>query len=78
MNWFIGIAAYVIIWWTVIFTVLPFGVRLSEEGDLGRAAGAPANPRLALKALVTTGISCVLWLAFYWAVNADLINFRGP
>ena len=78
MNWLIGIAAYVIIWWTVIFTVLPFGVRPSKEGDLGHAAGAPANPRLGLKALVTTGISCVLWLALYWAVNADLVNFRSP
>ena len=38
MNWFIGIVAYVVIWWIVIFAVLPFGVSLSDEGDPGHAA----------------------------------------
>ena len=77
MSWPIAIAAYVVIWWVVIFAVLPFGVRASEEGDLGHAAGAPANPRLGLKALVTTGIASVLWLLLYWAVTSGLMNFRG-
>jgi len=77
MSWPIGIAAYVVIWWVVIFAVLPFGVRASEEGDPGHAAGAPAQPHLLVKALVTTGIATVLWLALYWAVQHDLMNFRG-
>ncbi len=46
MNWFIGIATYVVIWWLVIFTVLPFGVKPAEEGDPGHDAGAPRHPRL--------------------------------
>jgi len=77
MNWFIGIAAYVVIWWLVIFTVLPFGARRPEEPEPGHDAGAPANPRLRLKAAVTTLVAGVLWLALYWMVNADLVNFRG-
>ncbi len=77
MNWFFGIATYVILWWLVIFTVLPFGVRHAEEGDMGHAAGAPANPHLALKAAVTSVVAMVLWLLAYWAVSAGLLNFRG-
>lgn len=78
MNWFIGIAAYVIIWWIVIFIALPFGVRRVDEPETGHDAGAPQNPRLKLKAAVTTVVAGLLWLALYWAVNADLVDFRGP
>jgi len=77
MNWFIGIAAYVVIWWIVIFAVLPFGVRRSETPEPGHDAGAPADPRLKLKAAVTTVVAGLLWLVLYWMVNADLVNFRG-
>ena len=77
MTWPIGIATYVVIWWIAIFAVLPWGVRPSEKGDLGHAAGAPANPRLLLKAAVTSVVAGVLWLIVYWAVNADLISFRS-
>jgi predicted secreted protein len=77
MPWPIGVAAYVVIWWVVIFAVLPFGVRAADENDLGHAAGAPANPNLPLKALITTAIASVIWLLFYWAVSAGLMDFRG-
>jgi predicted secreted protein len=76
MPWPLGIATYVIIWWIVIFAVLPFGVRPSPEDDPGHAAGAPANPRLPLKAAVTTVVAAIIWLLVYWAVDAGLVNFR--
>jgi predicted secreted protein len=78
MSWPIGIAAYVVIWWLVIFAVLPFGVRPSAEGEPGHDAGAPANPRLKLKAAITTGVAAIIWLLVYWAVESDLVDFRGP
>lgn len=78
MGWVVGIATYVVIWWLVIFAVLPFGIQPAEEGDPGHAAGAPARPRLGLKALVTTGIATAIWLFVYWAVSVGLVNFRGP
>ena len=78
MGWVPGIVVYVLIWWIVIFAVLPFGVRPVEEGDVGHAAGAPRNPRLLLKAAVTTVISAVIWLGVNWAISVGLVNFRGP
>ena len=77
MGWTFGIATYVIIWWLVIFAVLPFGVRQAEEGDPGHDAGAPANPHLKLKFAATTVIAGVIWLLAEWAVRAGLFDFRG-
>lgn len=77
MGWFTGAMVYVVIWWVVIFAVLPWGVRPAEEGDLGHDAGAPANPRLWLKAGVTTLVAAVIWLIVYAVIRSDLISFRG-
>ena len=77
MNWFVGIATYIVLWWLAIFAVLPWGVKPAPKDDPGHAAGAPANPRLGLKAAVTSVVAAVLWLVVYWAVNADLISFRS-
>lgn len=78
MTWVQGVVAYVIIWWLVIFAVLPFGVRPATRDDIGHAAGAPANPRLWLKAGVTTLVATAVWLGFYAVVASDLIPLREP
>ncbi|MGE5202407.1 MAG: DUF1467 family protein [Acidobacteriota bacterium] len=75
MNWFTGIAAYVVIWWIVIFAMLPIGVRPAED-EMGGRAGAPANPRLRAKAIATTLISAVLWGILYWITTSDIWSFR--
>ena len=33
MNWFTGVVLYALIWWTVLFAVLPFGTRPEPEAD---------------------------------------------
>jgi predicted secreted protein len=60
----LGIALFITIWWTVLFAVLPFGVRSQhEEGAVvsGTDPGAPVRPRLLVKALWTTLISGVIF-----------------
>ena len=75
MNWFTGILVYVIVWWVVLFMVLPWGVRRVENPDEGHEAGAPANPMILRKALITSGIAAVLWVAFFFALEKDLLPF---
>ena len=79
MNVASGIAIYFVIWWTVLFTVLPFGVRnASEAGEAvqqGNEAGAPIVHGLVKKALITTVISAVVFAAIYWAlVNRNVLG----
>ena len=31
MGWILGLAFYFIIWWTLLFAILPFGVRSQQE-----------------------------------------------
>jgi predicted secreted protein len=76
-TWVGGIAIYVVIWWTVIFAVLPFGVHPISAEDVakGHAAGAPRQPRVLFKAAVTSVVAAVIWLIFYWVIEAGAIRF---
>jgi len=77
MTFTTGLIVFAIVWWLVLFTVLPWGVRREERPEPGHEPGAPANPRIWLKAGITTLIAGVIWGLIYWAIAADLIHF-GP
>ncbi len=77
MTWFTGVVVYVLVWWVTIFAVLPLWVTPSEPDDPGFAAGAPQQPRLARKALVTTAVATVIWLIIYAVVRSPWFSFRG-
>ncbi len=77
MNPFSGAVVFIIIWWCVFFTVLPWGVETPDEPEPGHATSAPLRPRLGLKAAVTTGIAVVLWGIAFWVIESDLVSFRG-
>ncbi len=78
MTWYTGLFVFVIIWWLVLFTVLPWGVRQPEADEIepGQMAGAPHKPHLLRKLLVTTAIAAVLWAGAYHLITSDLISFR--
>jgi predicted secreted protein len=72
-----GIAVYVIIWWTVLFAVLPIGVRTqAEDGHVvpGTPESAPAAPRFLLVILLTTLISSAVFAAAWAAVRYGLVD----
>jgi len=57
-----AIAIYFLIWWIVLFAVLPWGVRAQGEGGApGTDPGAPTVPRLRAKLLWTTLVASVVW-----------------
>jgi predicted secreted protein len=59
-------AIFLTIWFTVLFAVLPFGVRSQHEsGDFvaGTDPGAPVAPRILAKTIWTTLISAVVFAA---------------
>ncbi|MCG8622107.1 MAG: DUF1467 family protein [Proteobacteria bacterium] len=72
MDWVSGIVAYILIWWLVLFTVLPFGNQAIGDHDhkRGHASSAPIKPRIWQKLVITSAISFVLWLLV--ALTADI------
>jgi len=77
MSWFTGVMAYTIIWWTVLFAVLPWGNRPPENPETGHATSAPAKPRLLIKFGVTTIVATMIFLMFVWLLESDLISLRN-
>lgn len=78
MNVASGIVVYTIVWWVVIFCVLPIGVKSAAESHRGHDSGAPVNPRMGFKIILTTIISTVVFLCIYAIIVSDLISFREP
>jgi len=62
-----SLAIYFVLWWIVLFAVLPWGVRSqAEAGDVtpGTDPGAPVIPSLGKKAIWTTIVATVIFAAF--------------
>jgi predicted secreted protein len=80
-----AIALYFVIWWTVLFAVLPFGVRTQDEaGEIvpGTPESAPAHIRLLRIVLINTAVAAVVFLfvvsLFYFRViDMDEMLSRG-
>ena len=77
MSLAFAISIYVIIWWTVLFAMLPIGVRTqAEEGDVapGTPESAPHMPRLLPKMVATTVVSSVIFAAVYVIIVHHVIT----
>lgn len=85
MSLTLGLALYFVIWWTVLFAVLPVGLRTQqEEGEVvpGTPASAPARPRLLriflINTLVATVVFAMVWAAIaYKLVTIEVIEVPG-
>jgi predicted secreted protein len=82
MGTTLGVAIYVVIWWTVLFAVLPIGVRTQgEEGEVvpGTPASAPVSPRLLRVLALTTLLAALLFAAFLVAIRygTDVLQRLG-
>ena len=73
MSLLTWIGTYVILWWLVLFTMLPIGVRSQEEAAEGRALGtepgAPVRHGMLVKAGRTTLISGLIFAVIYIAFD---------
>lgn len=78
MNWYNGLIAYILIWFAMLFMVLPVGVRTAAEAgealEPGQATSAPVRPRILLKLAITSGLALAGWGIYYWIYQTDLFG----
>lgn len=76
MTVFTGIMVYLVVWWMIWFTVLPWGNRAPDQPEQGHADSAPEKPRLGTKAVITSLVAALVWGILYLLIDSDLISFR--
>ncbi|MDE2515044.1 MAG: DUF1467 family protein [Rhodospirillales bacterium] len=77
MGWFLGCVVFALIWWTVLFAVLPIGIRpVAEPDTLTGWRGAPAAPRFWRVVLLTTLIAAVIWTGCDIVISSPWLSFR--
>ncbi len=63
---------YLLVWWVMLFTVLPLGVERNADAAKGHDAGAPVNPMLKKKIILNSALSAVIvaviWLLVYFHI----------
>jgi len=78
MPGFTAFVLFALIWWTVLFAVLPFGTRPLPDADAATGwRGAPERPLILRKMVATTVISAVLWAVAMVVIRSDWWSFRG-
>jgi predicted secreted protein len=76
MGWVSGVFIYVLIWFVVLFTVLPWGVKVPENPEPGHAPSAPINPRIGVKLVATSLVSVIVWAIVWYVMHSGWISFR--
>ena len=71
-----GIVVYILLWWWVLFMVLPFGAKAPEDIEKGHATSAPAKPNLVRKMIITSLIAAVLWFGVNAVISSGIFTFR--
>ena len=79
MPWTAALAIYFVLWWVVLFAVLPWGIR--SQGEAGEVApgsdpGAPAIPKLGAKLAWTTIVSAAVFSLVYAAYVTRLVTLE--
>ncbi|MEZ5932404.1 MAG: DUF1467 family protein [Alphaproteobacteria bacterium] len=76
MDLFTSGVTFLIVWWLILFMVLPFGAAPPDEVSEGHASSAPAKPRLLLKLLITTVLAIGATVLIHWFLQSGLVELR--
>lgn len=75
-GWVTGVFVYIVVWWVVLFAVLPWGVRTPDNPEPGMASSAPVEPRILRKFVATSIVALLVWLVIYAIAQSGLVSFR--
>lgn len=74
-----ALVLYSVLWFLTFLIVLP--IRLKTQGDVGDIvpgthAGAPHEPQLKKRALITTAVAAVLWVIIAYIIISGTVTVR--
>ena len=76
-----GLVVFTLIWWVLLFTMLPIGVTSQQEdGDVvaGSEPGAPTRTNLAKKLWWTTALTSVIWIGYFVLMHSGVLAQLTP
>jgi len=81
MGWISTSGIFVLIWWTVLFAVLPLWVKKPENHVPGTSSGAPEQHYMGRKIAITTVVALALTgliyaLVYYGVLSFDFVHSR--
>ena len=77
MDWFTAGVVFMLVWWTLLFAILPLWTRPQSEADeMTGWRGVPERPMMLRKVLVTTAVSIVVWGVIMVVIASPYLSFR--
>ena len=78
MDLVFSVSVYLVIWWVVLFTILPLGVKSHHEAGVevpgGGDPASPVDPKLKQKFLTTTWVSAIVFAIGYAVYALHIIH----
>ncbi|MCO4826340.1 MAG: DUF1467 family protein [Amylibacter sp.] len=75
-----AIVLFAVVWFMVLFIVLPlYQPSQKETGDVvpGTSPSAPANPQLGKRAFIVTCVSVVIWAGLVYVIKTGVIPIES-
>ena len=73
-----SIVIFVILWWIIFFSLLPIDVNRKRQDIVkGTDPGAPENPKMLKKIILSTLITSLIFIILYLLVKYDYFNLRN-
>ena len=74
-----SVVVFIILWWLVLFIILPRNINSQQEkGNIieGTDPGAPTNPNIVKKLVITTFITSLLFAIIFFLTYFNILNIR--
>ena len=73
-----SLVVFVCLWWIVFFAMLPTDVNREKKDNIeGVDPGAPENPKILKKIVLSTAITSIIFIIIYLLVKYEYFNLRN-
>ncbi|MAK12562.1 MAG: hypothetical protein CMI73_02695 [Candidatus Pelagibacter sp.] len=75
-----SIVVFVVLWWLILFMILPRNITSQKDNGYvieGTDPGAPENPEIKKKLLLTTAITLIIFVIIYFLNYFNILNIRA-